>query len=323
MNQCGHILLFGARRRIRFAEALRPLAHAHQVRVLGCDTDALDPLRFHVDEFFLLPDVGAPRFIDELAEAGRRYKIGSLLPWNDRDIRWLSAHSEALEDLGLRLLLPPPGIVELFCDKHQTAEWASRSGLKHAAPVSILAPSFPCFVKPRFGQGGVHAHRVDNPAQLAALPLPLNGESWVCQELLEGNEYTVDVGLKGSCPLFIAPRRRIKTRGGEVLIARLELEPSVIAFVEELCGQLEFHGIFNVQVFLHGDEVTLIECNPRFGGGTDLTIEAGANVPLYLLEQHLYGEIRSPSPRLRSGLTMTRYFAADFFEADQVDPPGP
>lgn len=307
-----NILLFGARRRIYLAEKLRIVAELEGVKVFGCDTDEMDPLRFHVDQFFVVPPVTSRGFLQTFTDITTRAKIGSVLLWNDADITWFNSRRSHIDSLGVRLLLPPTEVVEMFCDKRATDLWAKTHGIRHPRAIALNDPSFPCIVKPRFGQGSVGVQLVRNKTELRALAC--RPDEIVAQEFIQGAEYTIDVALAGSTqPLFIAPRRRIKIRGGEVLIARLELLPAIIDFVKSVCCHFSFHALFNLQVFVTSDEIILLEFNPRLGGGSDLTSEAGANIARYLMQLHLSGAIQSSPPQLRDGLTMTRYLEADFF----------
>ncbi|MCH9680450.1 MAG: ATP-grasp domain-containing protein [Deltaproteobacteria bacterium] len=315
----GNVLLLGARRRVFLAERLRErMPEFGGGRVVGADTDRLDPLRFFVDDFFLVPSADEPDYIECLLERAREYEFRGIIPWNDHDIRVLDANRVRLEDAGLHLLLPPGDDVAMFLDKRRTARWAVAHGIPHPRVFEDSADACaPFYAKPRFGQGSYGVERVEDLARLSAEPCWQDPEQFILQAAFEGEEYTVDVGLGGAgAPLFIVPRRRLKVRGGEVVIARVELDPLVVEFVARLCERLDFHGVFNVQVLRRGDQIVLLEFNPRLGGGTDLSIAAGADIPRYLLELLSIGRLCSPPPAIRDRVTMTRYLAPVFFGPD-------
>ena len=78
----------------------------------------------------------------------------------------------------------------------------------------------------------------------------------------------------------------------------------------DLAGALQLVGHSVLQAFLHPERGVLwIEANPRFGGASILSIEAGLQSPARLLAL-LSGDETARAPRpLRNGLTLMRYGA--------------
>ena len=76
---------------------------------------------------------------------------------------------------------------------------------------------------------------------------------------------------------------------------------------------LRIDGPFNFQYIVSNGRPHVIEANPRMGGGTDLSVAAGADLPRYLLERVLTGRLSSAPPAIREGLVMSRYHDAVFF----------
>ncbi|WP_457281003.1 ATP-grasp domain-containing protein [Polaromonas sp. P5_D5] len=312
------ILFLGARRRINFIKKLQKQAEEkdYAVDIYTADTDDLDPIARLDWPFLLVPNCREDGYIDRLLEVCLASEVNLVIPWNDAEIQIINEHRAKFLAAGIRVLLPPESTTRLFLDKFAFSDWCSSEGL--LTPEQYLPPSanFPCVVKPRFGQGSVGVTTCTDSVDLAyAIKL---AKQPLIQKFIEGPEYTVDVFCWPPGQVFTAvPRRRIKTRGGEVLIAKVEKDHHYLEIAMKLCALNPFVGIFNFQYIRNGQDAFLIEANPRFGGGTDLSIASGADFPTYILEFFLFDKILSSSPVIDDKMTMTRYHEAVFYVEDE------
>ena len=105
-------------------------------------------------------------------------------------------------------------------------------------------------------------------------------------------------------------------RAGEVSKSVTVRHTEVIAVVRRLVEELpDAFGALNVQCFVDGDDVRVIEINARFGGGFPLTLKAGADFPRWLLEEHLGLPSTVETDGWADSLVMLRYDAAVFVHA--------
>ena len=99
----------------------------------------------------------------------------------------------------------------------------------------------------------------------------------VVQDFVASPEYSIDVllDLRGR-PLQAVARRRIATRAGESWKSRVEDIPALTDRSMALCEALGLIGHNTVQAFYSLDLGPIfIEVNPRFGGASNLSIQAG------------------------------------------------
>lgn len=133
-----------------------------------------------------------------------------------------------------------------------------------------------------------------------------------------GEEYTVDVMVDFNGNIrTVVPRLRLETRAGEVSKGVTKKDHEIIAAVQHVVKVLPGAvGCITLQCFKkENGEITFIEINPRFGGGIPLSIEAGANFPLWVV-QMCSGETFSEGDyNWRENLTMLRYDEAVFTES--------
>ena len=62
-------------------------------------------------------------------------------------------------------------------------------------------------------------------------------------------------------------------------------------------------------------ETFVMEINPRLGGGVITSIEAGADIPTYILKEYM-GEAITPCTNWKANTLMTRYTKEVIFYAD-------
>jgi carbamoyl-phosphate synthase large subunit len=143
----------------------------------------------------------------------------------------------------------------------------------------------------------------------------------ICQEFIEGTEYTCDVyvdfDMKVRC---IVPRKRIEIRAGEVSKGQVVKNGEIMNRVADLVRVLKAGpGVITVQCFLQQNgNIRFSEINPRFGGGAPLAIKAAANFPKWILQELLGKKPRIKFDGFKNGLTMLRYDAEVWLERNPV-----
>lgn len=172
-------------------------------------------------------------------------------------------------------------------------------------------------LKPRGGSSSIGIQRIDT---VADMPDPSELDHYVVQELLDGEEYTVNIFVDDQGRLAAAvPHQRIEVRGGEVSkgVSRRHpaLERAARTLVDALPGM---YGALCFQAIVDDEgEARLFEINARFGGGFPLAHRAGAPFSAWLLEA-LAGLPSSVGDRWRDGMVMLRYDAAEFIETGEA-----
>ena len=109
-------------------------------------------------------------------------------------------------------------------------------------------------------------------------------------------------------PLQAVARRRLQVQDGEATKSRTQDVPALTDQALKLCAALGLVGHNVVQAF-HDDAGTrFIEINPRFGGASNLSIQAGLASPERILQMARGQDVEAARPRaIAYGLTMLRY----------------
>jgi carbamoyl-phosphate synthase large subunit len=276
------------------------------------------------DEWHVAPAVAEDGYIERLLEVVRARSVGLLVPLTDLDLLILSMHREEFAEAGCTVMIAPPHVVDVCRDKRRTNELVAAAGLEPIASYSLkefLAdPFYPCFIKPVDGSAAVGAARIEDDIRLHG-HVATYEDATLVQEYIGGQEFTMDVYRSRDDEIHaIVPRQRLIVRGGEVQKGVTVNDPHLIDATRQLVEKLEgIWGAFCCQCRREpGGEPRFFEINPRFGGGVLLSIAAGVNLPLYLLQEVLGMPITSNCCEFTDRLVMLRYDEALYRQVDDV-----
>ncbi len=311
-----NVLVLSAAAKVLLVRAFAEACHARGGRVFAADLGPDNAALFEADRAVILPRSDAPDFTDTLLQFCRENRIGLLVPTRDSELAVLAAAKARFAEAGVAVLAPDPEALEVCQDKRRFVEFCAARGLATPRTYAIgeHPPGFPVFARPVRGAGGKGAGRVET---LDDLP---DGHDVLVQDLVTAPEYSIDVLLDLSGrPLQAVARQRLVVRDGEAVKSRTEALPDLVAQSLALCGALGLVGHNVVQAF-HSSEtgVQFIEINPRFGGASNLSIQAGLASPHRILQMLAGEDAEAARERpIVHGLTMLRH-AEDRFvtEAD-------
>ena len=312
-------------RRVSLLENFRRAAKQLKINVsfLGTDTTELTPALQLCDRRYRVKPTTHTGYIKQLLSIVKANRVKLLIPTVDLDLKHLAQNKSKFATLGCRVLVSDPQVIDICQDKRKTHKFllknnfdtpitiSLQTALKNSQSSIVNSQSkirFPLFVKPWDGYAGRGNAVVNNRKELLfyskMIPNP------ICQELVEGTEYTCDVYVDFSMKvLCVVPRKRIEVRAGEVSKGQVIKNTRIMNEAAMLVEKLEAGpGVITLQLFLTSDgKVRFIEINPRFGGGAPLSIKAGADFPKWILQ-----ELTDKKPNIRpdgfkDNLIMLRY----------------
>lgn len=286
-------------------------------RIIGTSNTPWTPAFLACDQCFLLPSYSdEDAYGAALLDLCERERIDALLSFMDQDVVVLSGLRHELQQRGTVPVLPPNDLAVLCLDKWLAYEFFQAHALETASTfrdyesaldaVSACTIDFPLMVKPRFGFGRANTFLAHNERELDVLFH--YQKDMLIQERLVGEEYDLDLlcDFDGNA-LAIVPWRKYSSRLGETEQAITVDSPPLLDFGLALVKALGHHiGPMDVDLFVTGDSIQILEMNPRFGGGYPVSHLAGADFPALILRL-LRGE--SVEPRIgdyRHGVVMMK-----------------
>jgi carbamoyl-phosphate synthase large subunit len=313
-----NILVTAASRRVPliqgFGQALKRLGL--KGNVITTDVSRLSPGLYFGSKHYIVPLTTDAQYIPIIKSICFRERIQLLIPTIDDELPLFGKHAEEFLATGIRVAVSSERTNIICNDKYATAGFLGLHGIpfagtwlpEHLKEVDI---QYPLFLKPRSGRGSVGAYTIKNEKELQFF-LEYVPEA-VVQEYLPGKEFTVDTLVDFSGKVISAvPRERMVIRSGVTDRGQTVNNPRLIDLAIRAAQALEIRGPANIQMKADGERVTIFEVNPRFSGGIPLTIAAGADFPLWLIEMRRGRRVRPCIGKFTDGLIMACYESAVF-----------
>jgi carbamoyl-phosphate synthase large subunit len=306
-----------------FRRALRQLGLTG--KLVGTDVTASSSAFQRADVGVIVPSVGCVEYVPALLEIVRSHDIRLVVPLTDLDLRSLARQAEKFSALGCTVMVGNEEAVSLCRNKQALNAMLRRIGLATIRTCTLAEfqakPFYPCFVKPVRGSASVGTSRICSAQELIS-HLQTFGEAMLIQEYVSGQEFTIDVyRSRDGRVRCVVPRQRLVVRSGEVEKAMTRKDEELIAAATKLAETLDgLWGVFCCQCRRdRKGRPRFFEVNPRFGGGAPLSIAAGADLPLYLLQEVLGMPITAEIGAFTDRLVMLRYDEAVFMPATSDD----
>ncbi|EDY82158.1 conserved domain protein [Verrucomicrobiia bacterium DG1235] len=313
-----NILLLSGGSKVAIARIAKKAAFKRGVSLHILDTHEQIPSKSIADQFTILPRHSEENWKASLIDFCRIQKIGLLIPTRHTELLALASIKPQLESIGTTLSLSDSKTLNTCIHKLDTYHFLSEHNIPtpKTCPKSSFATlqdklNFPLIAKPENGSASESIVQINKTEELENVPI-----NWILQEKATGKEFTVNIYLdsKGK-PICAIPHERIVIESGEVAQARTKRLPSLIDLCLKIAEALPHaRGIINIQAFF--DEATgnmsIIEINPRIGGGYPLCNAAKGHYIEWLCQEHLDGKTLTPFDAWTNELLMMRYRDAVF-----------
>lgn len=278
--------------------------------IIATDMQLSAPALQVADIKLQVPAVYSPDYIDITLDICKNYKVDALLSLNDLELPILANNKHLFEELGVKVIVSSPEVIDICFDKYETAKWVESIGLKSPRTYIRLDDvkkalktgeiSFPLFMKPRWGSGSIGLESISDMEDLEMYynilmkkikktilaTASIGNEYILIQEKLTGNEYGLDVmnDLDGN-NVGVSVKQKLAMRSGETDKA-ITLDLPVLKNIGEKIGEnLKHIGNLDVDIMQRANgEYCVLELNPRFGGGFPFSYEAGVNLPKAIIE---------------------------------------
>lgn len=327
LNSKINILFTSSGRRLSLLQQFRKVFVQHNLSgsIMTADLKQTAPTAFFSDKHFIVPRVTDPNYIPKLLQICQKEKIDIIIPLIDTELVILSENRHAFEEIGVKLLVSSNELNEISCDKTKAYKYFQDRNIPTPKvfsddEINNKQYQFPLLIKPLNGSSSVGVTKINNEKELYFFKDYIPNA--MVQEFVTGTEYTVDVMVDFNGNMkTVVPRLRLETRAGEVSKGVTKKDNDIITAVKQVVKSLPGPvGCITLQCFKkENGEITFIEINPRFGGGIPLSIEAGADFPLWVLQMCSGESFSEEDYNWRENLTMLRYDEAVFTESIQHD----
>lgn len=223
--------------------------------------------------------------------------VDALLSLHDYETVDVASHIAEFESRGIRFIGPTHETAVTTIDKIALAEHIAAVAPGHETPTYRVSeiPGLPqeWVLKDRYGSGSSGLQIVRSRDEARAIHRDrARTQGWhpegevravevIAQPLLHGREFNVDLffadtgELRGHCV-----KEKGSMRGGETDTAHVTEDVfNLVPRVTSAISGLSFIGNVDVDVILHADDtISILDVNPRFGGGYAFSVLAGYDV---------------------------------------------
>lgn len=274
-------------------------------KVVATDMQLSAPALQVADVKIQVPAVYDARYVDITLGICKEQHIDALISLNDLELPILAENKRRFEEIGVKVIVSDPQVIDICFDKYKTAQWIESIGLKAPKTYVRLEDvkkalaegeiAFPLFMKPRWGSGSIGLETIEDMEELeevyqqlfkkikkTILATASVGDEYIMiQEKLTGKEFGLDVmnDLEGN-HVAVSVKQKLAMRAGETDKAITVDLPEVREIGAVIGRNLHHVGNLDVDIMQRANgDYCVLELNPRFGGGFPFSYEAGVNLP--------------------------------------------
>lgn len=260
-------------------------------KLIGCDVDANVIGRYFVDVFWKAPLL-KNLSIKQLIQYCQQHGIKAIIPTRDEELAYFATHKKRLEENGISVMISSLDVITKMTDKlafFYDLQKRQIPVIETTLDIEELQAEY-YVVKDRYGSGSSNMGlQIDkNTAKEIAGKI----ENPIFQPYFQGKEFTIDMYInkyQGVVGAIVRSRDYIVQ--GESQISTVVSHPALIEAAERFIGGNSFYGHIVLQVMENQEgEVSFIECNPRFGGASTLSIAAGLDSFYWFLQETICGQ---------------------------------
>lgn len=300
----------------------KSLGREHEIHMADIDACAAGLYLVPAEQRIIIPRGKSPEFVETMLRICQERKIEVLISTVDSELAPLAKSVAQFEVQHIKVPLSPYQALQTCYDKYTLLSQAK--GIVPVPDFILLTrenissvTTFPRFAKPRYGAGSHGIMTINNAEELANVP---TDSSYLVQELLPGDEYSVDSYLdsKGR-PIAAVTRLRMKVDSGVAVASCTLHEPELAAQAIKIAEHIGIRYVANIQFKrAENGEFKLLEINPRFSGTLPLTTAAGVDIPKLLIRD-IEGETLPEGLMTFKELMVVRYWTEHFFPKSEWD----
>lgn len=262
-------------------------------KVIATDMSDLAPAVYEADNYYLVPRIDDPQYIERLLDICKKEKITCLFALIDPELSLIAKNKDRFLEIGVTPLISNYDAVELAFDKYKMYKYLSSNGFNCAKSyidkeefykdLDAGVISFPVFVKPYKGSASININKVNSKEEIDTLFNVY--DDLLIQEFLNGQEIGADIYIDpiSKKVVSIFTKEKIKMRAGETDKARSFKDEKLFSLITDLVEKIGYEYMIDMDIFKIGNDYYISEINPRFGGGYPHAFECGVNFPKMII----------------------------------------
>lgn len=262
-------------------------------KVIATDCSELAPAIYEADNYYIVPKINEPNYIDTIIEISKKEKIKALISLIDPELSLIAKNAEKFKEIGVIPILSNHEKVEMCFDKYAMYKFLQENNVLTAKTyieketfyqeLKQKKINFPVFVKPVRGSASLNIKKISTAEELELVWK--QEEKLMIQEFMNGQEYGADVYIDmiSNEPVAIFTKKKIKMRAGETDKSVSIKDNKLFELIKKFVKKAGFKGIIDIDIFEVDGKYYISEVNPRFGGGYPHAYESKVNIPRMII----------------------------------------
>ena len=278
MNVTGNVLITSVSKKVPMVNAVKKASAKlnPNIKIFGGDINYWCIAGYFVDSLWNMPKI-EELSISSLIDYCQKHHISAIIPSRDGELLYFADKKQKLHENGISVMISEKNAISLCLDKLQFYKSAKRKNIPTIETSeeidNIKSDLFD--VKERYGAGAVSAGLKLSKEEASEHSRKLNQP--IFQPYICGDEVSVDMYIdKNNKIKGLVMRRRDVIVEGEARITTCFYDKNIKLLCENIVAELDFYGHIIIQLLIDGqNKYHILECNPRFGGASSLSIAAG------------------------------------------------
>jgi carbamoyl-phosphate synthase large subunit len=269
----------------------RTLMNENKYNIIGIDIQSECVGNFITNKYIICPKISDKTYWEFIEKIIFENNINFVFVTNNLETSSWSLNKNMLfEKYNCKVFINDFNLIETADDKMKTYNWCVENNIN--VPEIVNVKTRPCIIKPLSGSGSSDISILKTNNDIC--DKYISDSSYIIQKFINGDEFTVDVLSDENYNVInIVPKQRLLIKHGQSFKSIVKLDDDIINFVKNIAVKIKNKSIMNVQVIKEygTNNIFLIEINPRWPTTIGLSINAGVNMPVMLLENDVNTKI--------------------------------
>jgi carbamoyl-phosphate synthase large subunit len=242
-----------------------------------------------VDCFVQVPEAKSESYIDFMLNYCKKEKIDLIIPIVDFEIWKLAKERSNFNNEGIKIGSSNFNTIKLCSNKLKNYNFLKKNNFNNLIPTWLFSDmkekkakkELPLFLKPVRGMASNNCYRINDLNDYYYYKKKIKRkDKYLIQKYIDGEFYVADVLGDGNGDSFgtIIRKELLRNKNGTGTVVKLIKDKKMKKISEKLTSILKLKGVFNIEFIKNGNNIYLLEVNPRFSAGSVYSILSGVNL---------------------------------------------
>ena len=284
------ILVTSLSKKVPLVNSIREMFEENNINAVihGGDASSDTLGKYFVDHFWEMPNLNSLQ-IEDVLNYCQKHSISIIIPTRDAELEYWAVNKSILKKHNIYVMISPKSTILQCYDKFQFFQKLHKASFPVIETVISLKSNVyeRYVVKSRFGSGS-RTTFIDIPYEVVRSIIDKEN-GYIIQPYIDGIEYSIDCyrSSKNGAVHSVVRSRDIVLNGESAVSTIKNDEIEIKQIIEKASTFLNIQGhcVFQGIRSETSQEFLLLECNPRVGGASSLSMKAGLTSILWFASE--------------------------------------